>query len=50
LLKDVKFADVQGIIANSEYGLQRLPDSLKTTARTYDMKVKVKKTKAMKVS
>jgi len=50
LLKDVKFADDQGIVANSEQGLQRLLDSLTTTARIYDMKVNVKKTKTMKVS
>src|SRR6476619_2704025 len=50
LIKDVKYADDQGMVANTEAGLQRLMDSLNTTAKHYDMKINVKKTKAMVVS
>ena len=50
LVKDVKFADDQGMVASSEQGLQRLMDGLTTTAKKYDMKINVKKTKTMLVS
>ena len=50
LNKDVKYADDQGLVANTETGLQSLMDSLNTTAKHYDMKINVKKTKAMVVS
>src|SRR6476619_7025632 len=50
LIKDVKYADDQGMVANTEAGLQRLMDSLNTTAKHYDMKINVKKTKAILVS
>ena len=49
-IKDIKFADDQGIVANSELGLQTLMDALITTAGNYDMKVNVRKTKTMIVS
>lgn len=49
-LKDVRFADDQGMVASSEQGLQSLMDGLTTTAKKYDMKVNVKKTKTMLVS
>jgi hypothetical protein len=49
-LKDVRFADDQGMVAGSEQGLQKLMDGLTTTAKKYDMKVNVKKTKTMLVS
>lgn len=49
-LKDVRFADDQGMVASSEQGLQRLMDGLAATAKKYDMKVNVKKTKTMLVS
>ena len=32
LIKDVKYADDQGMVANTEAGLQSLMDSLNTTA------------------
>src|SRR6476661_965708 len=50
LIKDVKYADDQGIVANSEAGLQSLMDSLNTTAKHYGMKINIKKTTAMVVS
>src|SRR6476619_5608202 len=50
LIKVVKYADDQGMIANTEAGLQSLMDSLNTTAKYYDIKINIKKTKAMVVS
>jgi endonuclease/exonuclease/phosphatase family metal-dependent hydrolase len=50
LVKDVRFADDQGMVASTEAGLQRLMDGLVSTAKRYDMKVNVKKTKVMTVS
>src|SRR6476619_1191382 len=50
LIKDVKYADDQGMVANMEAGLQSLMDSLNTTAKHYDIKINIKKTKAMVVS
>src|SRR6476469_4330775 len=50
LIKDVKYADDQGMVANTEAGLQSLMDSLNTTAIHYDMKINVKKTKSIVVS
>src|SRR6478609_11232445 len=50
LIKDVIYADDQGMVANTEAELQRLMDSLNTTAKHYDMKVNIKETKAMVVS
>ena len=43
LVKDVKFADDQGMISSSERGLQRLIDGLTTTAKKYDLKINVKR-------
>src|SRR6476619_7440079 len=50
LIKDVKYADDQGMGANAKAGLQSLMDSLNTTAKHYDVKINIKKTKAMVVS
>ena len=50
LVKDVKFADDQGMVASTEIGLQRQIDALNSTAKKYDMKINVKKTKTMVVS
>jgi hypothetical protein len=50
LLKDVRFADDQGMIAGSEFGLQKIMDGLYTTALKYDLKINIKKTKVMRVS
>src|SRR6478609_1503821 len=49
LIKDMKYADDQGMVANTEAGLQSLMDSLNTTAKHYDMKINIKKTKVMVV-
>src|SRR6476661_5451519 len=46
----MKHADDPGMVANTEAGLQSLMDSLNTTAKHYDMKINIKKTKAMMVS
>src|SRR6476619_5767630 len=50
LIKAVKYADDQRMVANTEAGLQSLMDSLNTTAKHYDIKINIKKTKAMVVS
>ena len=50
LIKKVKYADDQGMVANTEAGLQSLMDSLNTTAKHFDMKINIKKTKAIVVS
>ncbi len=50
LVSDVRFADDQGMVSSSEAGLQRLMDSLNETAKKYDMKINIKKTKVMVVS
>src|SRR6476469_449435 len=50
LIKDVKYADDQGIVTNMEAGLQSLMDSLNITAKHYAMKINIKMTKAMVVS
>src|SRR6476469_1945605 len=42
LIKDVTYADDQGMVANTEAGLQSLMDSLNTTAKHYDMKINIK--------
>ena len=46
-LKDVRFADDQAMVANTEEGLQSIMTKLNDTAKTYDMKINVKKTKTM---
>src|SRR6478609_6799728 len=43
LIKDVKYVDDQGIVANTEAGLQSLMDSLTTTAKHYDMRINIKR-------
>src|SRR6218665_2362242 len=45
-VKDVRFADDQGMVSGSEGGLQKLMDRLNRTAKEYDMKVNIKKTKS----
>jgi hypothetical protein len=49
LVKEVRFADDQGITSSTEVGLQKLMDGLVSAAKDYNMKVNVKKTKVMKV-
>lgn len=50
LVKDVRFADDQAMVASTEEGLQCLMKGLVTAAKTYNMKVNVRKTKTMVVS
>src|SRR6476469_7708921 len=50
LIKDVKYADDQGMVANTEARLQSLMDNLNTTAKHYSMKINIKKTKSVVVS
>ena len=45
LIPDVRFADYQGMISDSERGLQRLMDRLNEVAKSYKMKINVMKTK-----
>ncbi|CAF1594079.1 unnamed protein product, partial [Didymodactylos carnosus] len=47
LLKDVRFADDQPMVASSEEDLQKLMDSLVKSKEKFDMKINVKKTKTM---
>ena len=46
----MKYADDQGMVANMEVCLPSLMDNLNTTAKHYDTKINIKKTKAMVVS
>src|SRR6476469_9791408 len=49
LMKDVKYADDQGMVANTDAGLQSLMDSLNATAKHNDTKINNKNKKAMVV-
>src|SRR5207248_131361 len=49
LLSDIRFADDQGIVASTEMGLQKLMDKLNDTAKKFNMKINVQKTKTMVV-
>ena len=46
-VKDVRFADDQAMVSNTEEGLQLIMNKLNDTAKKYDMKINVKKTKTM---
>ena len=52
LLKDIRFADDQAMVADSEKGLQEIMEKLPVVevGRKYDMKINVKKTKTMRIS
>ena len=50
IVGDVRFADDQGMVASSEAGLQRTVNRLNDTAKKFDMKINVQKTKVMVVS
>ena len=45
----MKFAIDKGMLAQAENGLQTIVDALSKTRRDYDMKIKVKKTKVVRV-
>ncbi len=48
-MRDVRFADDQGMVASTERGLQKKMDRLNDTAKSYDINIIVNKTKVMKV-
>ena len=50
LLKDIRFADDQGMVAETEQGLQNIMNRLNAVSKEYDMKSNKKKTKVMRVS
>ena len=50
LIQDVRFADDQAMIDGKQEGLQRTMTRLEQTAKLYDMKINVKKTKVMRIS
>ena len=50
LLWDARIADDQGMVANTEKGLQKIMDRVNDTAKAYEMKINVDKTKVTKVS
>ena len=45
MLKDVKFANDQGLVVQKESGLQTIMGALNKIKKEYDMKINVKKTK-----
>ena len=49
LLKNVKFADDQAMVTQTEEGLQTIMDALSKTGKEYDIKITVKNTKVMRV-
>jgi len=50
LISDVRFADDQGMVASTEEGLQKLMNKLNDTAKEYNMRINVQKTKTMVVT
>jgi len=50
LIKALRFADDQAMLASSENELQQVMDRLNTTSAKYNMKINTKKTKVMKIS
>ena len=46
MVNEDRFADDQGMVANTEAGLQEIMDRLVTTAKTYDMKKTSRKLKS----
>ena len=50
LIKTVRFADDQTTLASSVKNLQLMTDKMQESAREYDMKINVRKTKVKKIS
>src|SRR5579872_2257256 len=50
LVRDVRFADDQGMVAGTQKGLQKIMDALQRVAEVYGMKININKTKTMRVS
>src|SRR6266496_4302483 len=46
-VSDVRFADDQGMVSNTESGLQKLMDKLNETAKKFSMKINIQKTNTM---
>lgn len=49
MVKALRFADDQVMLAVSQEGLQRMMDRLNTNSLNYEMKINTKKTKVMKI-
>src|SRR5688572_11144274 len=47
IISDVRFADDQGMLASTEKGLQSLMNKLNDTAKKFNIKINVQKTKTM---
>ena len=50
LIKTLRFADDQATLASSVKNLQLMTDKMQESAREYDMKINVRKTKVKKIS
>src|ERR1700761_3499804 len=50
VIKDVRFADAQGMVANSNKGLQTIMNNPNETAMKFEMKINVKRTQTMIVT
>jgi len=50
IVKALRFADDQAMLAGSEYDLQRIMNRLNMVLVNYNMKINTKKTKVMKIS
>jgi len=50
LLKDIRFADDQAMVARTQEGLQKIMDALYKTAKEYKMKIKISKTKTIVIT
>src|SRR6266568_4292473 len=46
-VSDVRFADDQGMVSNTESGMQKLIDKLNETAKKFSMKINIQKTTTM---
>ena len=49
VVSDVQFVDDQGMVASTENGLQKLMNKLNETAKKFNMRMNIQKTKAMVV-
>jgi len=50
LLKDIRFADHQAMVAPAQEGLQKIMDALYKTAKKHKMKINISKTKIMVIT
>ena len=49
LIKALRFADDQAMLAKTQEGLQRMMDQLNLTSKKYNMRINISKTKSMKI-